>query len=141
MGDVKENHVEVARRVYRGHIHSPKTNRSKRKAAISINTRAVLRQWLEFMPDPKPTAWLFPSENGKTPLLNDNCWQQSIVPRLKEVGLQGEFSGHEREGVSPKCGLTKWAMEYASMSTFTPKPTLNRGWRQSTKWRMQCCEG
>jgi len=88
MGDVKENHVEVARRVYRGHIHSPKTNRSKRKAAISINTRAVLRQWLEFMPDPKPTAWLFPSENGKTPLLNDNCWQQSIVPRLKEVGLQ-----------------------------------------------------
>jgi len=53
-----------------------------------MDTRAVLRQWLEFMPDPKPTAWLFPSENGKTPLLNDNCWQQSIVPRLKEVGLQ-----------------------------------------------------
>ena len=118
--DVKENHVEVARRVYRGHIDSPKTNRSKRKAAISINTRAVLRQWLEFMPDPKPTAWLFPSENGKTPPWKDNCWQRSVVSRLKEVGLQwANFqvlrrtysSISEREGVSPKCGLTKWAME------------------------------
>ena len=35
----------------------------------------------------KPTSWVFPSENPKTPLWRDNCWRRSIKPKLERVGM------------------------------------------------------
>jgi integrase len=111
IGDIKENYIEIVRGVYRGKIDSPRTRRSERMAAIGDGTQATLRQWLEFLPDHRPTAWLFPSENRKTPLRKDNCWQRFIVPHLREVKLEWvnfqamrrTFSTiSDREGVSAK---------------------------------------
>jgi integrase len=110
VGQVKETSVEIRQRVYRGKLDSPKTTKSKRNAAVGGRTRELLRQWLEFLPDARPHAWLFPSENG-TPLSKDNCWRRHVAPRLKEQGLDwvnfqvmrrthSTFSN--RQGVNPK---------------------------------------
>jgi len=110
VGQVKETSVDIRQRVYRGKLDSPKTTKSKRNAAVGGRTRALLRQWLEFLPDSRPQAWLFPSENA-TPLSKDNCWRRHFAPRLKDHGLEWvnfqvmrrtHSSFSDREGVSPK---------------------------------------
>jgi integrase len=35
-----------------------------------------------------PGAWVFLSENMRTPMSKDNCWRRWIAPRLKSVGLE-----------------------------------------------------
>ncbi|WP_026443725.1 site-specific integrase [Pseudacidobacterium ailaaui] len=55
---------------------------------MTEGTRALLQEWLEMLKDQTPTAWLFPSETGRTPLSRDNLWRRSIHPRLREVGLE-----------------------------------------------------
>ena len=36
---------------------------------------------------PTPTAWVFASETGRTPLSADNLWRRHIGPKLKAAGL------------------------------------------------------
>jgi integrase len=82
-----ESHVDIRQRVYRGEIDSPKTSNSIRKAALSAGLLDDVRLWREMSPDSRGSAWLFPSETGKTPLSRDNLWRRHIGPKLKATGL------------------------------------------------------
>jgi len=107
---VKYDHLNIAQRVYQGLIDTPKSTRSTRKAAVPTALRAELRQWLSLI-DPNPEAWVFPSEQGSTPLRPENVWRRCIGPRLEEIGLgwvnfQVLRRTHETlshaEGIDPK---------------------------------------
>ena len=79
--------LHVKQRVYRGEVDSPKTSHSRREAALSGDIRSDLAAWKGVAVDASPEAWVFPSENPKTPLSRDNCWRRNIAPKLKAVGL------------------------------------------------------
>ena len=85
---VKGDHLDVQQRVYRGKMDSPKTPRSVRKVALSEGLQRVISRWKSFCIDTSPDAWVFPSENLKTPLSKDNCWRRHIAPNLKTIGLE-----------------------------------------------------
>jgi integrase len=111
VGQVKDTFVEIRHRVYRGKLDSPKTPKSRRSAAVPDQTRALLRQWIEFLPNRTADAWLFPSEKGSTPLSKDNCWRRHFLTRLENVGLKWvnfqvmrrtHSSISDRQGVNPK---------------------------------------
>lgn len=84
---LSETHADIRQRVYRGEIDSPKTSKSIRKAALSAGLLDDIELWREVSLDPSPDAWVFPSENGKTPLGRDNVWRRRIGPKLKAAGL------------------------------------------------------
>ena len=79
--------LDVQQRIYRGELDSPKTRHSKREAALSGDISSDLEAWKSISIDTSPEAWVFPSENPKTPLSRDNCWRRNIAPKLKAVGL------------------------------------------------------
>ena len=85
---VSETHVDVRQRLYRGQIDSPKSSHSVRKAALSKGLVEDLMEWKQYVLDPSPEAWVFPSETGKTPVTRDNVWRRSIAPRLAEANLE-----------------------------------------------------
>jgi integrase len=87
VGDVCEGIIHVDRRSYAGRIDTPKSRRSRRIIPATATTRALIAQWTELLIDQTPTAWLFPSETGATPLLYTNVLRRSIRPSLKEIGL------------------------------------------------------
>lgn len=78
--------IEIDQRVYRGEIDTPKTNSSRRKVAIAPQTAALLQRWMELV-QPKPTAWVFASENPQKPMWRDNVWYRHMKPHLDKVGL------------------------------------------------------
>ena len=86
-GDVQADHIEVRRRVYRGKIDTPKTPQSVRLVALSNGLQKLFHEWRRISITTKPDAWVFPSENLKTPLWKDNCWRRYIAPKLEKVGL------------------------------------------------------
>jgi integrase len=78
--------VTIEQRLYRADIDVPKTNSSKRTAAIPTQTAGELRQWME-MVGKSPKAWIFASENSAKPMWRDNVWIRNMQPRLEAVGL------------------------------------------------------
>jgi integrase len=84
---ISQNHVDVRQRVYRGHVDSPKTSNSVRKAALAAGLVTEIQLWRAVSLDPGHDAWVFPSESGKTPLGRDNVWRRRIGPKLEAVGL------------------------------------------------------
>ena len=88
----------------------PKTKSSRRVVAIPSRTAALLAEWLIAIED-DPEAWVFLSENRRTPMWRDNVWYRGMRPRLKPVGLDwANFQvmrrthatlGHEL-GIDPK---------------------------------------
>lgn len=84
---IAENHVKVEQRLYRGKIDTPKSGKSEREVGISDGLIADLKSWRE-LSNCDPEAWVFPSENGRTPLAKDNLWRRSMLPKLREVGLE-----------------------------------------------------
>jgi integrase len=84
---IKETHAEIRQRIYRGKVDSPKSSNSIRKAALSSGLLEEIQAWRELSLDTSPSAWVFPSETGKTPLNRGNLWRRWIGPRLKAVGL------------------------------------------------------
>jgi integrase len=48
-----------------------------------------LKAWVADLPDQGDMAWIFPSENLKTPLAKDNVWRRGIGPKLAAIGLVG----------------------------------------------------
>ena len=86
-GKVENQYADIAQRVYRGEIGTPKTFRSKRWAAFGTSLKSWIREWLQLAPDTEPNGWLFPSEKLTTPLSKDNCWRRAILPKLQPVGL------------------------------------------------------
>jgi integrase len=77
----------VRERVYRGKIDSPKTIHSVRDAALPGQLLADLNSWVADLPVQGDMAWMFPSENLRTPLAKDNVWRRNIAPKLVAVGL------------------------------------------------------
>jgi integrase len=86
-GHLSEAHADIRQRVYRGHIDSPKSSHSIRKAALSAGILEEIRAWKAMSLVSSADAWVFPSETGKTPLWRDNIWRRQIGPKLEAVGL------------------------------------------------------
>lgn len=84
----EREYADVTQRIYRGELDTPKTVNSRRWAALRDGLQTWLRNWVEMLPDPRPEAWLFPSETLITPLSKDNVWRRNFLPRLKPVGLE-----------------------------------------------------
>jgi integrase len=84
---VKQKHIDIQQRVYRGKVDTPKTVRSVRGAALSQGLQSLISTWRSGSIETDPEAWVFPSEKLTTPLSRDNCWRRCIKPKLKEVGL------------------------------------------------------
>src|SRR5581483_11033209 len=84
---VQTGHVEIRQCVHRGDIDSPKSSNSVRDAAISDSLAAEIERWRRVHIEPRPGAWLFPSEKIDKPIRKDCCWRRYIAPRLKAVGL------------------------------------------------------
>jgi integrase len=77
----------VRRRLYKGKLGDPKTDRSKRQVALTLGTKMLLEMWLEQTSKENADAWLFPSENGR-PLRRDNVWMRWLKPKLERIGLE-----------------------------------------------------
>jgi integrase len=84
--DLRDQSVKVVRRIYRGEVDSPKTGRS-REVALSPTSRSLLGEWVTLLSDQGREAWLFPSENQRTPLMRDNVQRRFIQPKLAKIGL------------------------------------------------------
>jgi integrase len=87
-GHLTETHADIRQRVYRGHIDSPKTSNSIRKAALSEGLLEEIRAWKSASRDTRSDAWVFPSETGKTPVGRDSAWRWHIGRKLKDAGLE-----------------------------------------------------
>jgi integrase len=85
--DVSERSLTVVRRFYRGKIDTPKTRNSNRKVALPKSVVDDLNDWREISRNTQPDAWVFPSENGRTPLWANNAWYDKIRPTLTTLGL------------------------------------------------------
>jgi integrase len=84
---VKGDHVEVKQRVYRGVVDSPKNDRSERQVALGKGIAKLMAEWKNMAIDSSPGAWVFPSENLRTPLSKDDCWRRHIAPKLTSIGF------------------------------------------------------
>lgn len=85
---VSPGSIEVTQRVYQGKIDTPKTFQSRRTVVVSDDLAGELERWRSIARDTGPKAWVFPSENGRTPLSPENLWRRNFLPRLGPVGLK-----------------------------------------------------
>jgi integrase len=125
--DIRDGMVHVERRVYRGVVDTPKSRKSRRPIPLMDRTTRLLDQWLEMTTDPRPDAWIFPSETGDTPLSYSNAYRRKIQPALAKVGLASinfhvlrrtwvtQLAGHgvdvhENEYRQPQTSVLKRAM-------------------------------
>jgi hypothetical protein len=46
-----------------------------------------MNEWRTLSQNTLPESWVFPSENGKTPLWANNAWYDKIRPTLAKLGL------------------------------------------------------
>ena len=88
IGDVSEQGLEIRRRIYRRINDSTKSKRGERSVPLDASTQNILREYLAILRDTNPGAWLFPSENPKTPLDYSNVFRRRIRPALDAVGLK-----------------------------------------------------
>jgi integrase len=86
-GHLTETHADIRQRLYRGHIDSPKSNHSNRKAALAAGLIEDLNAWKNLARWSGPETWVFRSEKEITPLWKDNVWRRHIQPKLQEIGL------------------------------------------------------
>ena len=68
-------------------MDSPKSVKSVRYAALSKGLVAAIEEWRAISLDSNADAWVFPSENLRTPLSKDNCWRRNFLPKLRSAGL------------------------------------------------------
>ncbi len=80
--------AEITRRLYRGRLDTPKTQRSEREAAFSDGLLEAIAEWRRKALCTEPTAWVFPSERLITPVGKDNLWRRCFLPKLEPVGLE-----------------------------------------------------
>lgn len=57
--------------------------------AVPPQSAALLVSWLDAAVGSEPTAWVFASETGETPLWRDNRLRRHVRPALEKVGLGG----------------------------------------------------
>jgi len=87
LGDIREGVIHVQRRIYRGAVDTPKSEKSKRDIPLMDRTVRLLDQWRQLLRDQRPEAWLFPSETGVTPVSYSNVYRRNIQPALDKVKL------------------------------------------------------
>jgi integrase len=85
--DCAKDGIHINRRMYRGKEDSPKSRRSRRLIPPTPITRQILHRWIDFLVDRSPSAWLFPSETGKTAIRISNLFRRRIRPALTSIGL------------------------------------------------------
>jgi integrase len=143
-GRIDAGSVAIEQRVYRGIIDTPKTQKSKRLAALSSGLCRDLDAWLNRDPDGKAEDWVFPSEKLTTPLAKDNAMLRYIRPALKTIGfdwvdfhvLRRTHSSLMRElGVDPKVVADQQGHTLDVNLNITEKP--DRGGRAT---RIRVCE-
>jgi integrase len=84
---VAEDILLVRERVYQGKFDSPKSGKP-REVALSPGTVADLRAWRHIARSTAADAFVFPSENPRSPLDMGNLWERSFAPALKKIGLE-----------------------------------------------------
>ena len=70
LGNISDHSILIDQRVYRGNLDSPKGRKGKRTVrlvGLSPGTEADLKEWLGRFGEKSPDAFLFPSENLRTP--------------------------------------------------------------------------
>ena len=72
--------------MYGNDVDSPKTSRT-REVALSPATNSLSSEWIAFLADQRPEAWVFQSENVKKPLMRDNVQRRFIQPKLVTIEL------------------------------------------------------
>jgi len=85
---VRDCHIDIQQRIYRGKVDTPKTRHSVRKVAVSERLQSDLAVWRGISLCAEPNAWVFPSETLETPVSRDNCWRRNMQPNLGKVGLE-----------------------------------------------------
>ncbi len=85
---VRDDHIDIQQRIYRGKVDTPKTRHSVRRVAVSKGLQSDLAMWRSISSCTEPNAWVFPSERLKTPVSRDNCWRRHMQPKLEKVGLE-----------------------------------------------------
>jgi integrase len=87
VGNAEFDRIQIVRRSYRFHINDPKNLRSRRVAPLTSKTAAILEEYRKLLVDDRPDAWLFPSENPKSPMDYRNVFRRYIKPALEKIGL------------------------------------------------------
>src|SRR5579862_5765817 len=77
----------IVERVYRGSSGDPKSNRSRRDAAIPPGLGDDIETWRSLCADVTDNALVFPSERG-TFMSRDNFLRRNIQEKLAPVGLR-----------------------------------------------------
>jgi integrase len=85
-GSVEGEVMKIRERVYEGNFDTPKSGRS-RESALSDGTMSALQIWRDSAVSLEPDAFVFPSENLRTPMSRRNLWARRFLPRLEKVGL------------------------------------------------------
>jgi len=85
--DIQPTKLTVERRVYRGKIDTPKTQQSVRAVALPKSVNDDITEWRNTSRNTTPDAWVFPTENGKSPLWINTLWYDHIRPTLQKLGL------------------------------------------------------
>jgi len=62
---LEQEYANIRQGVYRGHIDTPKTHRSIRRAALAEGLRQTIELWRTASGNPPPTAWVFPPKRGR----------------------------------------------------------------------------
>ena len=57
---VRDDHLDIQQRVYRGKVDSPKTRYSVRRVALSEGLRTAIASWREISIDTRPNACMYP---------------------------------------------------------------------------------
>jgi integrase len=119
----------VRERTYHGDLDTPKTMRSARAGALGPATMADFREWAKLRLDPSPDAFVFPSENLKTPIRCDNLRHRSMGPKLKSIELdwvnfqvmrRANASVGHKGGADPKASADQRGHDLGvSMSVYT----------------------
>lgn len=86
-GDEQPDGLHITRAIYRGIIQTPKSTNSERLAALPTSVREDLDTWRGMAPNTDAEDWIFPSENGNTPLWANNAWYDKIRPTLEKLTL------------------------------------------------------
>jgi integrase len=83
---LEDRSADIQERIYRGHLDTPKTRKSKRIVTLSDSVWQDAQDWMAISPV-VPEQRLFPSENVGNPLWKDNALDRYIRPKLKSVKL------------------------------------------------------
>lgn len=88
VGDIDGAEVHIQRRIYRGVVDEPKSAKGVRSVPLG-GLAGMLQEYVAGLEHNGPEAWLFPSENGQTPVSASNLYRRRLKPALEAAGLKG----------------------------------------------------